>query len=303
MEKIAAIVVTYNRKDLLKNLLKALMAQTRTLDSIIIIDNASTDGTDTLLARERGKNRVIDYIRMEDNNGGSGGFHAGVKTGFEEGFDWLWLMDDDVAPEVDCLENLLRRRGESKALVPRRIFPGAPVDPCMAIKINLDRFFPLRLKEELISGRFRTAGELPEVLEVQDFSFEGPLFHRDIIQKIGCPSGNFFIFCDDTEFAIKIRLSGERILLIRDAVIRRMMPLVAGECGWRDYYSWRNIFHLYRKYGRTSAVRQKPLVIFFGTIVKRTFKGKFGFNDFKILFNATVDAYLGRFPKRYLPKK
>jgi len=107
-EKIAAVVVTYNRKDLLKECLDALLNQTRPLDSIILIDNASTDGTPEFL-KEKGylDNPKIDYVRLPENTGGAGGFHEGVKRGYEKGYDWLWLMDDDALPEKSSLNNLL----------------------------------------------------------------------------------------------------------------------------------------------------------------------------------------------------
>ena len=89
-EKIAAVVVTYNRKELLKECLDALLAQTHPLDSIILIDNASTDGTPEFL-KEKGflDNPKIDYVRLSENSGGAGGFYEGMKRGYEKGFDWV----------------------------------------------------------------------------------------------------------------------------------------------------------------------------------------------------------------------
>ena len=128
--KIAAVVVTYNRKKLLGECLNALLCQTRPLDSIILIDNTSTDGTPQFL-KEKGvikeivkpktqpieieneiknnsQNEIkICYVRMHENTGGAGGFHEGVKRGFEKCFDWLWLMDDDSKPDIHALGALL----------------------------------------------------------------------------------------------------------------------------------------------------------------------------------------------------
>jgi len=107
-EKIAAVVVTYNRKELLKECLDALLAQTYPVDSIILIDNASIDGTPEFL-KEQGylKNPKIDYVRLPENTGGAGGFHEGVKRGYKKGYDWLWLMDDDAIAQKNTLEELM----------------------------------------------------------------------------------------------------------------------------------------------------------------------------------------------------
>lgn len=99
-ERIAVVIVTYNRADLLAGMLDGLAAQTRQPDAVIVIDNASADHTRTVLDRDDLPLRVT---HSDDNLGGAGGFHLGVKQAYEAGFDRIWLMDDDVVPAPDCL--------------------------------------------------------------------------------------------------------------------------------------------------------------------------------------------------------
>ena len=107
-DAVAAVVVTFNRKELLCECLDALLAQTFPVSRIVLVDNASTDGTYELLAEkgylERG---IFDYFRLPINSGGAGGFHEGVKRAYEAGFDWLWLMDADVEPMPGALERMI----------------------------------------------------------------------------------------------------------------------------------------------------------------------------------------------------
>ena len=115
-ETISAIVVTYNRKELLKECLDSLLNQTLPLDLIIIIDNNSTDGTPEFLEeRDYLKNGKINYVRLSENTGGAGGFCEGMKRGYNKGFSWLWLMDDDVKPANDCLEKLFKFKESGKS--------------------------------------------------------------------------------------------------------------------------------------------------------------------------------------------
>ena len=100
--KIAAVVVTYNRCDCLKQCVPALKAQT-VLSDIIIVDNGSTDGTKAYLDTLAKDITVIH----QDNLGGAGGFYTGTKYAFDKGYDWIWMMDDDGLPDKFQLENLI----------------------------------------------------------------------------------------------------------------------------------------------------------------------------------------------------
>src|ERR687886_555758 len=124
---IAAVVVTYNRKALLLECLAALARQTHPLERILVVDNASTDGTPAALA---GCGIDVDLLRLRRNGGGAEGFHYGVREALAGDPDWIWLMDDDCEPADDALERLLAaraaRRPDTTALAPAaRPGPGA----------------------------------------------------------------------------------------------------------------------------------------------------------------------------------
>jgi len=107
-KRVAAIIVTYNRRDLLLRCIESIKNQSLAPDLIIIVDNASTDGTLQFLKQQvvvGGDN--IKIIELNENLGGAGGFCVGIATALELNFDWVWLMDDDGYAEIDCLEKLL----------------------------------------------------------------------------------------------------------------------------------------------------------------------------------------------------
>ena len=93
MEKITAVVVTYCRLELVKKTISALRNQLYKLDSIIVVDNNSTDGTSEWLDSQ---NDLV--VIHQENIGGSGGFYRGIKEAYDRGADWIWCMDDDVYP-------------------------------------------------------------------------------------------------------------------------------------------------------------------------------------------------------------
>jgi len=112
LNTVAAVVVTYNRKDKLGTVLDSLLAQTQLPDWIIVVNNASTDGTEQMLASYTDHDRVIVHT-LPENVGGAGGFAAGMARGYELGADFVWIMDDDCYPNRDALEEL--RVGLAKA--------------------------------------------------------------------------------------------------------------------------------------------------------------------------------------------
>ena len=101
--RIVAVVVTFNRLALLQRLVTRLR-ETEGLAEILVVDNASTDGTGEWLAAQPAPVRAL---RLPDNRGGAGGFHAGLEAAVADGADLVWLMDDDGIPEPDCLKVLL----------------------------------------------------------------------------------------------------------------------------------------------------------------------------------------------------
>ena len=108
MSDTAAIVVTYNRKKLLKECIRNLQKQTQQVD-IIVIDNMSTDGTVDML-KPLIKNNSIIYHSTGKNIGGAGGFYEGIKLAYKLGYEYFWLMDDDCIPQSNSLRQLKMRQ-------------------------------------------------------------------------------------------------------------------------------------------------------------------------------------------------
>ena len=118
--RVCAVVVAFNRSAMLFSCLERLRAQSRPLDAILVVNNASTDDTAAMVRREFPGVTLLD---LPENGGGAGGFHAGMKHAFEEGFEWLWLMDDDVLPAPDAPrthDEAPRRRRSDRAAATRQ---------------------------------------------------------------------------------------------------------------------------------------------------------------------------------------
>jgi len=110
--KVIAVVVTYNRRDLLLESLAAVLAQSRAPDSVIVVDNASADGTADAV---RNAFPGVQLAELARNSGGAGGFAAGISLALAGAADLIWLMDDDTVPEPGALAALLAARDRMAA--------------------------------------------------------------------------------------------------------------------------------------------------------------------------------------------
>ena len=110
--KIAAVVVTYNRLNVLQECTNSLRNQTHKVDEIIVVNNSTTDGTLDWLNSQKDLTVIT-----QENSGGAGGFHTGIKAAYENGYDWIWCMDDDTEPEMTALEQLCKYIDNEKMIL------------------------------------------------------------------------------------------------------------------------------------------------------------------------------------------
>jgi GT2 family glycosyltransferase len=190
---VTAVVVTYNRKALLKQCLDGLQKQTRPLDRILIVDNNSSDGTAAFLTQYQG----IDVLELLCNEGSSGGFYRGIKNAYEQGADWVWVMDDDVIAAPTALEELItfeRDLGNVGFLCSRVVSPD-----------NKPMNVPTVENRSFGCGYSDWAEYLSEgAVRVRKATFVSLFISREAINQCGFPIKEFFIWGDDTEYTERI---------------------------------------------------------------------------------------------------
>ncbi len=250
--QIAAVLVTFNRCGLLLECLQGLLRQTRPVDRIFVVDNCSTDNTLDCLRDLAERHPVIKYRSLDRNTGGAGGFAHAMQWAYDEGYDWLWVMDDDVEPYPQGLENLLPYADRSRCIHGLRTEPDGQV-------FAWGSHF-----EEVFVDTVPMPSQLPEehgaAIEMNVACFEGMLVHRDVIAQAGLPWADLFITWDDTYFgycASKVT----KVLYVRVLSLKRkraMDRISAGFLGskWSmtamgNYYHHRNRYML--------ATRLKPV--------------------------------------------
>lgn len=292
-ERVAVVVVTFNRADLLVRMLDGLAAQTRPPDTVIVVNNASADHTRGVL--DERDDLPLQAIHSAENLGGAGGFHLGVKAAYDRGFDRIWLMDDDVLPAPDCLQVLLQHDLPCLMAV-REDLHGQLVEKS-AIRFDLRNPLSLRPKTASVDTTYASRAEMPELVPLEVVAFEGFLVRRDVIDAIGLPDPSYFIFYDDADFAIRARQAGFTIQAVRDAVLVRQLDFdQQHDLGsWKGKYMYRNLFIVHFRHGENVLVRLKPYVIAAGVMTLSPFR-KDGRGEAKNVWQAIREARKMRKP-------
>ncbi len=270
-ETVAVVVVTYNRAALLTRMLAGLAALDRKPDAVIVVDNASTDHTATVL--EGVTDLALQVIRPEENLGGAGGFHTGVEAAFGQGYERIWLMDDDVVPAPDCLD-VLMAIDEDCLMAVREDTSGRLVEKA-AVTFDLRNPLRLRPKTAMVETAYGARDRMPALVEIQNVAFEGFLVRRRVVEAIGLPDPDYFIFYDNVDYALRARRAGFGILAVRDAVLVRQLDFDQQHdlAGWKGYYMYRNLFTVHLRYGENALVRAKPWLITAGVVALSPFRG------------------------------
>lgn len=241
-KRVAVVVVTYNRLNLLKEGIEAIKNQTHKPESIIVVNNGSTDGTDVWLASQTDLT-----VYNQQNVGGAGGFNRGIKEAYDANFDWIWVMDDDGYPAPNCLEMLLA------ATVKK---PEVNVWGCIVV----DRDNPSNLAfdcDQVINDTGEINWDIEFINNWAPF-FNGVMFSREIIEKIGFPNPSLFIWGDEVDYMERTKQIGV-IASTTKAVfyhpkdrlystLYRDLYVYDGPINWKAYCFFRNRAYLGRKY-------------------------------------------------------
>ena len=206
--KVCTVVVTYNRLELLKGAIDALRLQSFPSD-ILVVNNGSTDGTDKYLDAQDDL-----HVIHQENLGGAGGFYAGMKYAAENGYEFAWVMDDDVLPNVNALKFLkeaydfLKEKENVGFLCSTVVNPeGVPVNnPWVDLKRGVTGYPSW--------NRYLNDG----LVGVSSATFVSVFVPCEIIYEVGLPYKEFFIWGDDTEYTNRISSRYSSFLVGRSVV-------------------------------------------------------------------------------------
>ncbi|WP_295780603.1 glycosyltransferase family 2 protein [uncultured Microbacterium sp.] len=215
MVDVAAVVVTFNRLEKLKTVLAHVEAQTLAPARLIVIDNASTDGTAAYLD-EREFSVPFEVVHLPTNTGGAGGFAEGMLRGYTGGADHVWIMDDDCYPKPDALANLVRGLDEAVAEL------GGDVPFACSVVEFIDGSI-CEMNNPVPTwdwGRLLVKGQ--KNVMVSACSFVSVLIPRWAIAEYGLPYRDYFIWFDDREYTLRLTRRCPGVQVMDSTVVHDM---------------------------------------------------------------------------------
>jgi GT2 family glycosyltransferase len=244
---VIAVLATFNRARVLHDTLIAIEHQTRRPDSIVVVDNASTDDTREMLARDHPD---VTVVVLDENRGAAGGLHEGLELAFERGADFAWIADDDTTPDPGALESLL-------GIVAR--LPVAELGILALSGGSLRHGFVKHLPVGEMPLYALGSGSEPSLHAADFVIYDGGLVSRRAFALAGTPRADFFHDFGDLEYSMRVRERG-LLLIVADVALAKRANLGSGGAGgssppWRGYYRTRNQL-------RAALDRRSPTLVF-----------------------------------------
>ena len=191
MKKVIAIVVTYNRKELLLEALQALKMVPYSNLEIFVVDNFSTDGTKDFISSLI-DNEKVKYFNTGANLGGAGGFHFGMRKAIEEGCDYVWVMDDDCIVRPDSLASLIKK---AESLHDDFGY--------LSSSVRWTDGTPCRMNIQKVSLK-KKVEDFSRDQKIVMATFVSLFVNAKAIIQVGLPIKDFFIWGDDLEYTYRI---------------------------------------------------------------------------------------------------
>jgi len=271
--RVVAVVVTWNRRELLAESLDAIEAQTHPPSRVVVVDNASTDGTGEMLRNEYSR---LDLVHLEENLGGAGGFATGIGRALAGDPDLVWLLDDDTVPEPSAAEHLVAAwssyDGEPPAVLASKVVWTDGRDHPM----NTPRSRPGATPDE------RSRADAIGCTPIRSASFVSVMCDAARIRERGLPVADYFLWNDDFEYSTRLIRGGVGLYCPDSVVVHKTKVFGSTETdpGERFYFEVRNKVWMFT---RSTSLSPAEKLLYGGSTLRRWGRTLVGSEDRRTL--------------------
>jgi rhamnosyltransferase len=200
--RILGHIHTFNDEEVIERSLAALAAQTRPVDRILLVDNASRDGT-----LNKPFPAPVTVIRHQENLGTNGAVRTGFQYALEQGYDWVWVFDADTAPRPDALHRLMEYY-EGLSQTDRTavwLLSCLHVDPPGIVSCYASSFLTDRASPVPVGGR--------RPVEIDATIWSGSLYRMEAVRAVGLPSADYVLDWGEYEYGYRGTRQGYRAVM------------------------------------------------------------------------------------------
>jgi GT2 family glycosyltransferase len=259
-KSVVVVIVTWNKRQQVLRCIESVIALSYPLQAIVVVDNASTDGTVQAIRQRFNETYPIYLIRNETNEGGSGGFYRGIEAALNFNPDYLWLLDNDVIVVRETLQELLMviEREPRAGVVGSKIYFAKTPEIIWAIGARVNHWLATI---SVLGDKVRDKGQFNRVMQVDYVPMCSMLLSVEVIRIIGSVDPTYFVYGDDADFCTRTKQAGFQILAAPNSVARHDVTLNSQSLSpFAAYYFTRNYTHYFFKF---APIWYKPVVALF----------------------------------------
>lgn len=204
-----AITLNWNRcRDTLE-CLGSLTQITYSNLRILVVDNASTDGSPQSIAE---KFPSVEQIVNVSNLGFAAGFNVGVRRALSENSDYVFVLNNDTTVASDALDLLLAvAKPQDVGMVAPAIYYASNPEKIWSTGGRVSR-----ITLEMLGNHGRQKS-IDRIIERDFLSGCGMLIKRSVLERVGLFDERFFLFYEDSDYSLRVRRAGFRLLVVPQA--------------------------------------------------------------------------------------
>jgi hypothetical protein len=244
--KVVAVIVTWNKQAEVLRCINSVLASAHPVEAIVVVDNASTDGTAEAIKQQFGVK--VHLLTNASNKGGSGGFHDGISAALGYQADYLWLLDNDVIVAPEALSQLLdvAQQQPQAGIVGSKVYFAQAPEIIWSMGARVNHWLA---DISVVGDKVRDTGQYNQLIEVEYVPMCSMLVRTKVIQTVGSVDPDYFVYSDDVDFCTRAKRAGFGVLSVPQSIVwhdvtmhtQRMSPFAM-------YYYTRNCIHYFLKF-------------------------------------------------------
>ena len=234
IEPVCVIITVWNQVEHTMECLETIVSQDYEQLSALVVDNGSTDDT---VAQVSSVYPQVKILSLPENLGPTGGYNAGFRHALDNGFNLVFLLNNDTLLAPSCVSELVKDVKTSSDIglaMPKIYYADDP-----------NRIWHVGGWENKLNYEVQRPGEnqidtgqWEDAVDIDDAPFTAVLLTRDVLETVGLPDEGFFLYYEDRDYSRRMQEAGYRLRLAPAAHIWHKVSMSSGGSDSPDERYW-----------------------------------------------------------------